>query len=59
MRVTFPLCQSAQRIGKSAQNLEYMESIRVVTTAEVTSKPFSYNDVFVVTIVGLGKKVAT
>ena len=32
-----------------------MDSTRVVTTAEVRSKPFSYNDIFVVTIVNLGK----
>ena len=33
-----------------------MESTRAVTTAKVRSKPFSCNDTFVVTIVGLGKK---
>ena len=32
-----------------------MDSTRVVTTAEVRSKPFSFNDILVVTIVDLGK----
>ena len=40
------------------QDTYNMESTRVVTTAEVRSKPFSYNGIFVVIIVGLGKKIA-